>query len=459
MLVRMPSLVFGLLCILSAVCGGATAVGVSYALTHLLALSGSYPTPLIFLVLFFVFLVSPPVALVRLRREQRTDYGLLKVKDREFGDRHFGAIEGRLGAPARVHAVDPKGYYAVLGLDRSANPDVIKAAYRALVKHFHPDAGAAVDANGVRFRAINEAYRVLGDPEERTAYDRLRTTEADNALVLVTPGMNEVAYPEFAASAPHAGEESASRVSRRGPGWSLLGMGAAGAIAIAGIGGLLGYKYGVSPAPKVIPPPVIREVRTSIRLCIAPIDGPTEVFSTVPTLQLDKYRSALESGTGTFIFDLNGTQAAAQLGFNRRFAIAYGEVLERAKAAIAKNGTATIAEIIAFFGEILREEQLIDQLIRQRARQYSAIIFLRALQDGYCAFPNAYADNVPSAEDALAQVAKSLPRIALNPSDDFFASLYDKEMNRVRDEGRQPNGTSLEKIVGQLRHEIVSSGR
>lgn len=57
--------------------------------------------------------------------------------------------------------------YEDLGLSRNAEPLIIKAAYRALVKTTHPDIGGDPAA----FQRIEEAYRVLIDPESREAYD------------------------------------------------------------------------------------------------------------------------------------------------------------------------------------------------------------------------------------------------------------------------------------------------
>ena len=73
-------------------------------------------------------------------------------------------------------------HYAALGIDPTADPEVITAAYRALAKKFHPDTGAAAGtASPERFDDIQKAYEVLRTPESRHAYDLelLAATEAE----------------------------------------------------------------------------------------------------------------------------------------------------------------------------------------------------------------------------------------------------------------------------------------
>jgi curved DNA-binding protein CbpA len=68
-----------------------------------------------------------------------------------------------------------KNYYAVLGLAPDAPGTVVRAAYRALAKQYHPDSadpGQAEDA--ARFIEIQEAYEVLSDPKARREYDKQR---------------------------------------------------------------------------------------------------------------------------------------------------------------------------------------------------------------------------------------------------------------------------------------------
>jgi molecular chaperone DnaJ len=62
-------------------------------------------------------------------------------------------------------------FYRLLGVERGAQEDEIKKAYRKLAMQFHPDRNPEPDAEA-RFKEITEAYEVLRDPQKRAAYDR-----------------------------------------------------------------------------------------------------------------------------------------------------------------------------------------------------------------------------------------------------------------------------------------------
>ena len=69
--------------------------------------------------------------------------------------------------------MDFRDYYNVLGVGRDATQEDIKAAYRKLARKWHPDVNAGDAAAEKRFKEINEAHEVLGNPDTRRKYDAL----------------------------------------------------------------------------------------------------------------------------------------------------------------------------------------------------------------------------------------------------------------------------------------------
>lgn len=68
-------------------------------------------------------------------------------------------------------AEQKKNYYEILGVDKKASQDEIKAAYRKLAMKYHPDRNQGNAEAAERFKEINEANETLSDQQKRAAYD------------------------------------------------------------------------------------------------------------------------------------------------------------------------------------------------------------------------------------------------------------------------------------------------
>lgn len=66
-----------------------------------------------------------------------------------------------------------KDYYKILGVARTASAEEIKKTYRKLAMKYHPDRNKGNKEAEEKFKDINEAYEVLGDPKKRSRYDQL----------------------------------------------------------------------------------------------------------------------------------------------------------------------------------------------------------------------------------------------------------------------------------------------
>jgi len=67
-----------------------------------------------------------------------------------------------------------KDFYAELGVKKDASSDEIKKAYRKLARANHPDSNPGDTAKHDKFKAVAEAYDVIGDAEKRKKYDEMR---------------------------------------------------------------------------------------------------------------------------------------------------------------------------------------------------------------------------------------------------------------------------------------------
>lgn len=94
-----------------------------------------------------------------------------------------------------------KDYYTALGVTRNASEKDIKQAFRRLARKYHPDVNPGDKAAEARFKEINEANEVLGNPDSRKKYDEL--------------GANWRQYDQ-------------ARAAGQAPPWGHAGQGAAG---------------------------------------------------------------------------------------------------------------------------------------------------------------------------------------------------------------------------------------
>lgn len=67
---------------------------------------------------------------------------------------------------------EDRDYYEILGIDKNADADTIKSAYRKLAKKYHPDLHPGDAEAEKNFKEVNEAYSVLSDPDKKAKYDQ-----------------------------------------------------------------------------------------------------------------------------------------------------------------------------------------------------------------------------------------------------------------------------------------------
>ena len=75
-----------------------------------------------------------------------------------------------------------KDFYKVLGVEKNANADEIKKAYRKLALKYHPDQNKDNPEAEEKFKELNEAYDVLKDEQKRAAFDRFGAAAFDGSM-------------------------------------------------------------------------------------------------------------------------------------------------------------------------------------------------------------------------------------------------------------------------------------
>jgi len=67
---------------------------------------------------------------------------------------------------------DKRDYYEVLGIDKNADENAIKSAFRKMAMKYHPDRNQGNKEAEEKFKEVNEAYAILSDPDKKDKYDR-----------------------------------------------------------------------------------------------------------------------------------------------------------------------------------------------------------------------------------------------------------------------------------------------
>src|SRR5258708_25995530 len=92
--------------------------------------------------------------------------------------------------------MEPKDYYQILGVDRSADKKAIQKAYRKLARKYHPDVNPNDKEAEGRFKELREAYEVLSDEEKRALYDKFGSDWQRAQQTGGTEGVDWSRYPQ-----------------------------------------------------------------------------------------------------------------------------------------------------------------------------------------------------------------------------------------------------------------------
>src|SRR5437868_1057196 len=101
--------------------------------------------------------------------------------------------------------MDFKDYYSTLGVAKTATEKEIKQAYRKLARKHHPDVNPGDKSAESRFKDLNEAYEVLGDPEKRKKYDELGANWRMYEQAGGAGGQGFQGFPGFQGAGPQGG--------------------------------------------------------------------------------------------------------------------------------------------------------------------------------------------------------------------------------------------------------------
>ncbi|KQK03515.1 dnaJ homolog subfamily B member 1 [Brachypodium distachyon] len=144
-------------------------------------------------------------------------------------------------------------YYKVLGVDRGANDDDLKKAYRKLAMKWHPDKNPTNKKEAeAKFKQISEAYEVLSDSQKRSIYDQLgeEGLKGQQPPGAGGPGASSF-YPGGAQSTSfHFNPRSADDIFAEFFGFNAPLSGMSGMGGMGGMGGMSGGTGGMRGDPR-----------------------------------------------------------------------------------------------------------------------------------------------------------------------------------------------------------------
>ncbi|MDD3364071.1 MAG: DnaJ C-terminal domain-containing protein [Syntrophomonas sp.] len=131
----------------------------------------------------------------------------------------------------RWYDLEYKDYYKALGISKTATQKEVQGAYRKLARKLHPDVNKKPDAED-SFKAINEAYEVLKDPEKRERYDTLGANWREGERYSPPPGSENIHFDFGDGNAGQFSDffqdifgrgRTQSRFNQERPGWAMRG--------------------------------------------------------------------------------------------------------------------------------------------------------------------------------------------------------------------------------------------
>lgn len=155
-------------------------------------------------------------------------------------------------------------YYRILGVNRTAKPHEIRAAYRRLARRYHPDLHPGNPRAEEAFKSINQAYAVLGNAVQRRQYDV--QTSPPIPTIYTTP-TRPTPPPIGRAAAPRR-TTSQRRPAHRSQARLKVFIKAGFLLIISGLFALLAYVALLRPTTRQLPPATIISLPGQIELAL-----------------------------------------------------------------------------------------------------------------------------------------------------------------------------------------------